>query len=769
MVPDNHLFPLSGLENHMFNRLSISVLLKSVIALMGAVIVVMLALSANESWARLKTASRISEVANISGYMFTALNSLRVDRASTLRDLLADKQPSAINKLIMESRDAEMPALNSMLAVMATANFPDRDQAVAELGGKIKQFAELQPQTAAAFLQPKAQRPAGLGEEYNRQGIALTDALDAWGTRLVKGISLQDPYVDQLLEIKQLAWAMRNAAGEMSLLVSNGLGGIAPPADALLTYANNSGKFDTAWAAVNDIAARLPATPRLTTAIDKMKTDFFGGGYAEQRLKVLKQLIAGEPTGMTVDQWSPMSVSKLSLTLRVATAAIDAAKEQAAAQSATAWHDLLVQIALLVAACVLVGGMMLVVSRHVTGPLGAIRAAMLKLAGGDFGVVLPGLHRKDEIGAVANAVERFKVLAVDKARNEADAAMARQKAEADRHAEAARVEAEAQAKVAAERAKAVDEQAYAFRTLGTALGRLADGDFTIRLADDIPEAYVQIRDDFNRAIGRLHETIHAVAASTREVANAASEISTATTDLSQRVEEQAASLAETSASMEEISATVQTNAKNAQNANQLTNSTQGVADRGGKVVAEAVTAMSRIEESSRQISDIITVIDEIARQTNLLALNAAVEAARAGDAGRGFAVVASEVRSLAQRSSEAAKNITDLIAKSSDRVQEGVGLVNRAGTALSEIVASIKQVAEIVASIATASAEQSTGLEQINRALSQMDDVTQQNSALVEENSATAKTLQQQSHDMQTRIASFKLDSGSAAKRRHAA
>jgi methyl-accepting chemotaxis protein len=325
-----------------------------------------------------------------------------------------------------------------------------------------------------------------------------------------------------------------------------------------------------------------------------------------------------------------------------------------------------------------------------------------------------------------------------------------------------------QAKVSAERAKASEEQAYAFRTLGAALGRLADGDFTIRLDDDIPEAYAQIRDDFNLAIGRLHETIQAVADSTSEVGNAAVEISTATNDLSQRVEEQAASLEETSSSMEEISATVKTNAQNAQQANALTNSTRGVADRGGKVVAEAVTAMARIEESSRQISDIITVIDEIARQTNLLALNAAVEAARAGDAGRGFAVVASEVRSLAQRSSEAAKNINDLIAKSSDRVQEGVGLVNRAGTALSEIVDSIKQVADIVAGIAAASAEQSTGLEQINRALTEMDEATQRNSALVEENSATAKTLEQQSQDMQERISSFKLDAGhavSSAKR----
>jgi methyl-accepting chemotaxis protein len=170
--------------------------------------------------------------------------------------------------------------------------------------------------------------------------------------------------------------------------------------------------------------------------------------------------------------------------------------------------------------------------------------------------------------------------------------------------------------------------------------------------------------------------------------------------------------------------------------------------------------MARIEESSRKISDIIGVIDEIARQTNLLALNAAVEAARAGDAGRGFAVVASEVRSLAQRSSQAAKDIKDLITNSNGQVREGVELVNQAGTALTEIVESIRSVADVVAEIASASAEQSTGIDQINRALTQMDEVTQQNSALVEENAATAKTLEHQSVAMDERVAFFKLAEG---------
>jgi methyl-accepting chemotaxis protein len=216
--------------------------------------------------------------------------------------------------------------------------------------------------------------------------------------------------------------------------------------------------------------------------------------------------------------------------------------------------------------------------------------------------------------------------------------------------------------------------------------------------------------------------------------------------------------------MEEISATVRKNAENAQAANQSAADTRVVAERGGQVVAQAVGAMAKIEESSAKISDIISVIDEIARQTNLLALNAAVEAARAGEAGRGFAVVASEVRSLAQRSSQAAKDIKELITNSNGLVKDGVDLVNRAGGSLNEIVASIKKVAEIVAEIANASAEQATGIEQVGKALTQMDEATQQNSALVEENAATAKTLENQALAMDQRVAFFRIDEGQGSR-----
>ncbi|MGA2894133.1 MAG: methyl-accepting chemotaxis protein [Xanthobacteraceae bacterium] len=290
------------------------------------------------------------------------------------------------------------------------------------------------------------------------------------------------------------------------------------------------------------------------------------------------------------------------------------------------------------------------------------------------------------------------------------------------------------------------------------LGSLADGDMTPRITAEYHGMFGQLKDDANKMAERIGATVGEIKASAREVTNASTEISTSTTDLSQRTEEQAASLEQTSASMEEISATVKKNAENAQQANSSAATTRQVADRGGQVVAKAVEAMAKIEESSRKISDIIGVIDEIARQTNLLALNAAVEAARAGDAGRGFAVVASEVRSLAQRSSQAAKDIKNLITNSNNQVKDGVELVSEAGTALTQIVESIKQVADIVADIANASGEQASGIDQVNKALAQMDEVTQQNSALVEENAATAKTLEYQAKAMDERVGFFRID-----------
>jgi methyl-accepting chemotaxis protein len=732
----------------MLDRITINAVLKTVITTLAAAVVIIMAFGAWNSWTKLTAINRIAAAADASAYMFTALHNLRSDRSRSYRMLIADQRLDPKDPVFMQARDGEMPALKSALAALERLDFPEQQAVVSDLAQRIKKLTALHEESSAAVAKPKAERRAALAPELRDELTALIDTLDKLSLRLNKLVAFEDAFIDRLMELKQLAWLVRDSGGEASVMVSGGLSGQPIPADAFVKYAGHVSKYETAWNVLEQQAAGVPLPPQFADAVAKAKREFFGPDYVDLRTNTLKKLVAGEPPGMTTDQWSALTVPKLATSLAVAEAALDAAKDHAAAQRASAMRTLAVQLGLLLAAALLAAGMMLLVSRRVTGPLGQMQAAMMKLAGGDFGVVVPGLERKDEIGAMANAVERFKVLADEKARHEAEEATRRQQGEAA-----------VLAKAAEERAKSAEEQAQAFRALGAGLDQLATGDLTFRLSDGFTEDYEQIRDDFNNTLARLQETIGAIALSTREVASTATEISASTTDLSQRTEEQAASLEETSAAMEEISITVKKNAENAHQANSFATGTREVADRGGEVVAQAVSAMARIEESSRKISDIISVIDEIARQTNLLALNAAVEAARAGEAGRGFAVVASEVRSLAQRSSQAAKDIKDLITNSSNQVQDGVELVNRAGSSLTEIVESIKKVAAIVSEIASASGEQSTGCDQVNAALTQMDQVTQQNSALVEQNAAAAKALEQQSHAMDERVSFFRLES----------
>ena len=764
----------------MLNRISINFLLKSVTVLMAVAIVSQLSIGAWNSWQRFQAIDRIAAAAETSSYLFTALHNLRVDRSSTTRDLVADRQISEPSKLLANTRATEMPALKACLASLQNATFPEKATAIASLTEAINKLAALHVETAAAMAQPKASRKEDLSKTFFTTVSSLMDLLDKISSQLTKAVKLEDAFIDQLMELKQLSWIARNAAGDASVLISNGLGGLPLPPQPMMLYTNHLAKLDTAWGALEGLAAGLPLPAKFSAAVANAKKEFLGPEFTELRMKMLKDVIAGEKADIKADDWSTMSVGKLSSLLNVAERALEVAKDYAAEQRANAIWSLSLQLGLLMLALVTAAGIVLAISRRVTGPLHAIQMTMQRLAAGEFNVTLPGLDRKDEIGAVANAVERFKVLAVEKAQQQSEELMQRQRADADkqaetarlesersakaaqedaeRHARAAEAEAATQAQVAAERAVVAEEQAQAVRALGDGLQKLADGDLTFRLPDQFPDAYQQIKDDFNGAIARLQETIRSLVGSTREVASAAAEISTSTTDLSQRTEEQAASLERTSAAMEEISSTVRANASNAKQASEFAVATRDVADRGGTVVSEAVGAMSRIEESSRKIADIIGVIDEIARQTNLLALNAAVGGARAGDAGRGFAVVATEVRSLAQRSSQAAKDIKELISHSTNQVKDGVDLVNRAGSSLTEIVSSIKNVTTIVAEISTASAEQAAGLDDITKALTQMDEATQQNSALVEENAATAKTLEQQSSAMDQQIGMFRVD-----------
>jgi methyl-accepting chemotaxis protein len=261
----------------------------------------------------------------------------------------------------------------------------------------------------------------------------------------------------------------------------------------------------------------------------------------------------------------------------------------------------------------------------------------------------------------------------------------------------------------------------------------------------------------NRVLETMEEVVRSMTRAAARVRSGAEEISRGNADLSQRTEAQASSLEQTASSMEEMTSTVRNNADNAAQANEFATAAREQAEQGGAVVSAAVAAMSEINASSKRIADIISVIDEIAFQTNLLALNAAVEAARAGEQGRGFAVVASEVRNLASRSAQAAKEIKALIHDSVRKVTEGTKLVDDSGKVLGQIVAGVKKVTDVMAEIASSSREQSSGIEQVNRAITMMDDVTQQNGALVEEASAAAQALTEQASNLSRLIARFRV------------
>jgi methyl-accepting chemotaxis protein len=382
----------------------------------------------------------------------------------------------------------------------------------------------------------------------------------------------------------------------------------------------------------------------------------------------------------------------------------------------------------------------------IANPIQKITTAMELLAAGDTAKTIPYAGRTDEIGGMASAVEVFRENALSNIRLEQEGAAQRSLSEQER----LRVEAAEHAAAKAMR-QATDG-------LGLGLKHLAAGDLSFQLREPFAPDFETLRQDFNASIEQLANVLGEVAQSAHSIDGGTREISMSADDLARRTEQQAASLEQTAAALDEITANVSNSSKRAEEARVVAIEANSSAAKSGIVVANAVDAMQKIEQSSNQISSIIGVIDEIAFQTNLLALNAGVEAARAGEAGKGFAVVAQEVRELAQRSASAAKEIKALIGTSAIQVEGGVKLVRETGEALTAIQSYVVTINKHMDAIATSSKEQSLGLGEVNTAVNQMDQVTQQNAAMVEETNAASATLAMESGRLREQISRFKFN-----------
>jgi methyl-accepting chemotaxis protein len=387
----------------------------------------------------------------------------------------------------------------------------------------------------------------------------------------------------------------------------------------------------------------------------------------------------------------------------------------------------------------------LLFARAIAGAIRGIAMTMGRLAAGDLAAEVVGQNRRDEIGAMARAVDVFKVAANENQRleHEADLARRQQQAERERLSNL-------------ETAKAEDLRNF-IHAVERGFDGLAAGDLTIRLDQATTPEFEPIRSKFNQSIAALEDVLSSVVGSVGNIRAGLAEISSASHDLAKRTEQQAASLEETVAALNQVTGAVNESAAGAGRARGLATVAQEKATRGGQIVANAVDAMAAIQQSSSQINTIIGVIEDIAFQTNLLALNAGVEAARAGEAGRGFAVVASEVRGLAQRSAEAAKEIKVLISASAAQVNKGVELVSASGESLTAIVAEVGQMGLFVTTVTTTTAEQAVSLREISSSADQMDKATQQNAAMVEETTAATQSLSRETDMLADIVGRFKV------------
>ncbi len=640
----------------MLKHLSVTALLTSVVAIMASCVVIFLGINAWDSFTKQRIANRVALVATASGQMFTAMHNLRIDRTNTTRRMNADVIMSGSDASNVKGyRDREMTALRGALATVRELDLPDRDQMLAELTRLTDKFDALEKDTWAQMGTAKsARRPATL-KDYMDVSEAMLARLDQDSIKLASSIKQNDAVIDQLLTIKQMAWLVRLQVGEIGLITANALTGQPLPPNPLKVYTKLVGSIEAAWQALQASLMGLQMSPEFTAAMKAADAGLFDKQFTDQRDRVTEAVLTGGKPEITISQWGPMITSRQASVVDVADRTLDMAVKHATDRSAAAQRSLILQVALLIAAIALAIGSMVALRSRVIRPLRHIRDAMLKVAGGDLTSDLALPQRKDEIGALADALSTFRQNAIDKERIEAEQRL--------------------QDSRAAQRQQAVEAHIKTFeQQMHERLAALRDASGQMQTTS---EGMSDVSSQTNSQARLAAQASSTASTNVQSVAAASEELSTSINDISRQVAHAAAIAGQAVDQAKQTDSTV-----------------QGLA------------------ASANRIGEVIGLIGDIASQTNLLALNATIEAARAGEAGKGFAVVASEVKSLATQTAKATEEITQQIAA----VQK---VANEAIEAIKAIGGTIGEVSEVATAIAAAVEEQGAATSEINRSTQQ--------------------------------------------------
>ncbi len=692
--------------------------------------------------------------------------------------LAADPDGKIAAAAAQAARDTDARVLQMQESFAATV-FAQRPELAGPVNQLAQRLSDARKLAVAEGAKPLDQRDPKVSQAFSVSVLDLLNQQSNLQRQLGSRIGDLNPELSNTVSLGELATTIREAAGSRSVHFTQYVGsGVKLTPTAVSQVDRLSGRIEQLWLLIDQAVVQTQATPQLKAALDIVAT-----GFRAEEAKTYGAMHEaardGKPAGMSLADWRAWTQKSLATILQMRDAAFDQAKAEIDAGLTRArWQLALSLLAILVVTGV-VAGIVMLFHRGVVRPLGQLATSVDLMLSGADDARIPAKVGMVEVDAISQALGEFQsnIHRVRALEEQERAASERRLRAAENMASVVSDVGEVVSAAAAGDFSArlqidqADEQMQklvsgineinavvdsATSEFARALSAVAGGDLTARVDSAYRGKFAELKGAINDTVDRLSSTVRTIQVTSADVGLAAREINMGADDLSKRTEEQASSLEETAATTEELAASVKASAQASKDAAAIANDAMQAAQSGGVIAGQAVDAMARIESASQKISDIIRVIDDIAFQTNLLALNAAVEAARAGDAGKGFAVVASEVRTLAQRSSAAAKDISGLISSSNMEVGEGVKLVRQAGDQLSQILASSRKVAATIADISAAAGEQANGIDEMSQAVAHLDEMTQQNAALSEQSAASAASLSSRIGQLNDLVAAFK-------------